>query len=186
MDPDVQFYLERFRKEEEGLSEASRLRIEWGEKESRHQSNIRALLQLVTDRAQEIMQPLPEDIVSKATTILGGYIQTAFKGLAVTLPAVSGNEEAELELPVDRTDGDGSDGLTAPPRSGATEPNRVDWIAAAVAASGAMGITPPEILARAEIEGVSMHHNYPYIVLKKLIERRRVRRNGARYFDARR
>jgi hypothetical protein len=172
MDSDVQFYLARCRKEEESLSEAHRMRVEWYDKEVRHQNNMQALLQLLADRAQEAKEPLPEDIMEKAVSLLG---PNALKGIFVT-----------SEIP--RYEGEGrADALAMrTPESGASEQSRVDWIAGAVAASGTVGITPPEILAQAAKAGVSMHPNYPYVVLKKLVGKKRVRRDGtpARYYSA--
>ena len=175
MDSDVQFYLARFRKEEESLSEAHRMKVEWSAKEFRHQNNMQALLQLLTARAQEAKQPLPEDIIQKAGGLLGSQALTGISGTSETP-----NNEGE-----GRTDGDGNDTPTIlPSESEASGLSRVDWIAGAVAASGTMGITPPEILAQAEKAGVSMHPNYPYVVLKKLVGKKRVRRSGARYYSA--
>jgi hypothetical protein len=175
MDSDVQFYLERFRREEESLAEAHRMKVEWTGKESRHQNNMQALLQLLVDRALEAKQPLPEDIIGKATGLSGSHALKAISGTSET-------PNSEGERP---TDGDGNDApAIRPAENGASEQSRVDWIAGAVAASGTMGITPPEILAQAEKAGVSMHPNYPYVVLKKLVGKKRVRRSGARYYSA--
>jgi hypothetical protein len=133
---------------------------------------MQALLQLLTDSAQEAKQPLPEDIIQKAGGLFGSQALTGISGTS----AMPSNE------------GEGRDGSDAPairtPESGESEVSRVDWIAGAVAASGTMGITPPEILAQAEKAGVSMHPNYPYVVLKKLVGKKRVRRSGARYYSA--
>jgi len=178
MDADVQFYLERFRKEEDSLSEAHRMRMEWTEKETRHQYNMQALLQLLTDRALEAKERLPEDVVDKAMGLIPAHKVTALKG-------ISGVPESATNEGERRTDGDGNNTLVASaPRNGTSDLNRVEWIAYAVAASGNIGITPPEILAQAEQAGVTMHQNYPYVVLKKLVGKNRVRRKGARYFSA--
>src|SRR5664280_1815335 len=137
MDSEVQFYLERFRKEEESLSEAHRMKVEWSEKEARHQNNMQALLQLLTDRAQEAKQPLPEDIIGKAASLLGPQ----------AVKAISGTSEVPKNDGEARTDGIGNDGPAIRIlEGGPSELSRVDWIAGAVAASGTMGITPPEIL----------------------------------------
>jgi|ERR1035441_1864368 chromosome segregation ATPase len=60
--------------------------------------------------------------------------------------------------------------------------NRVQWINAAVVASGTVGITPPEILRQASKVNLKMHKNYPYIVLHKLVEREKVVKRRGRYY----
>ena len=60
--------------------------------------------------------------------------------------------------------------------------NRVDWIDALVAASGSAGMAPPEIQRKAEQEHLTMHPNYPYVVLKKLVAKERVVKRRGRYY----
>ena len=67
--------------------------------------------------------------------------------------------------------GDGTDG----------ELNKVDWIDGLVAASGTMGIAPPEIMKVVESQRVKMHPNYPYVVLRKLVAKDRVMKRCGRY-----
>jgi hypothetical protein len=182
MDSEVSFYMERFKREEVNLSEAQRNRIEWVEKERRYQDNMRALLLLLTNRAQEVKQPLPKDILETAANMFGTQIHDAFKGLAVAAPEVPGNEE---KGPTERPNGDGSDRLAVPPlNNGVREPSRIDWIAEAVATSGSAGITPPEIMRKSAKAGIKMHQNYPYVALRKLVERKQVEKKGARYYKA--
>ena len=60
--------------------------------------------------------------------------------------------------------------------------NRVEWITGLVAASGTRGIAPPEILEKARGIGLKMHPNYPYVVLRKLIDRATIVKKGGRYY----
>ena len=59
--------------------------------------------------------------------------------------------------------------------------SHVVWISNQVAASGTKGISPPEILKLAEEEGRKMHKNYPYIVLRKLVQDGKVTKRAGRY-----
>lgn len=60
--------------------------------------------------------------------------------------------------------------------------SHVEWISLQVAASGVNGISPPEILKLAEEQERKMHKNYPYIVLRKLVEEGKVIKKAGRYF----
>jgi len=62
------------------------------------------------------------------------------------------------------------------------ETSHVDWIDRAIANSGSAGLSPPEILVAAKKAGIKMHKNYPYIVLKTLVERGRVSKQAGRYY----
>jgi hypothetical protein len=66
--------------------------------------------------------------------------------------------------------------------SGTTEVNRVNWIQSLVEQSGIRGISPQEILAQAATVNLSMHPNYPYVVLLKLMRQDRIAKRGGRYF----
>jgi hypothetical protein len=59
--------------------------------------------------------------------------------------------------------------------------NRVAWVYEQIVASGTHGMTPPDIYRAAKKVGLSMHKNYPYVVLRKLIERDKVTKKGERY-----
>ena len=69
------------------------------------------------------------------------------------------------------------------PQDSDEEFNRVDWIDGLIAASGVNGISPPEILRRAEQAHISMHPNYPYVVLKKLVAKERAVKRRGRYYN---
>jgi len=184
MDSEIKFYLDRYRKEEDGLAEAERQRIDWGAKESRCRENIKALLQLLVARAEETKDPLPGDLVGQAMAILGPQVKDRVKvsdespSKAALKPVNFGSLD---DYSANRQDGDGSDSLsTVVPFH--PDGNRVDWIAATVAASGNNGITPPEIMRKAAAAGLTMHKNYPYVVLGKLVERKAVRKDEGRYY----
>jgi hypothetical protein len=55
------------------------------------------------------------------------------------------------------------------------------WIVTQVLNSGADGISPPEILQKAKAAAVKMHPNYPYVVLRKAVERGEITKFGSRY-----
>jgi hypothetical protein len=60
--------------------------------------------------------------------------------------------------------------------------SHIDWIAAAVVASGDRGMNVPEIVATATSGGVKMHPNYPYTALRNLVQTGRLKKVGLRYF----
>jgi hypothetical protein len=60
--------------------------------------------------------------------------------------------------------------------------NKVEWIDGLIAASGTMGIAPPEIMKAAEKDQIKMHPNYPYVVLRKLVEKERAVKRRGRYY----
>ena len=60
--------------------------------------------------------------------------------------------------------------------------SKVDWIDGLIAASGTMGLAPPEIMKAAEKEQIKMHPNYPYVVLRKLVQKDRVVKLRGRYY----
>jgi hypothetical protein len=60
--------------------------------------------------------------------------------------------------------------------------NKVDWIDGLIAASGTAGIAPPEIMKTAEKQLIKMHPNYPYVVLRKLVEKGRAVKRRGRYY----
>ena len=198
MDSDLTFYLERFKMEEDGFAEADRKTNEWVEKRNRHQTKIKALLQLAVDRALEVKQPLSEELINKATNLLGPQIHQMFKDLephSESKQRESGQTRVQSEdrkpVPLfspesfgERPEGDGSDSLAAPPNVNGLGGSRIDWIAEVVAASGNAGITPPQILRKSVRAGIKMHENYPYVALRKLVERKRVEKKGARYYKA--
>ncbi len=65
--------------------------------------------------------------------------------------------------------------------SGYEEVNRVEWIFDRVAESGSVGVLPTEIFESSQKVGLTMHSNYPYVALGKLLERGRVEKVGKRY-----
>jgi len=65
---------------------------------------------------------------------------------------------------------------------GTEDLNKVDWIDGLIAASGTMGIAPPEIMKAAEKDHIKMHPNYPYVVLRKLVEKERAVKRRGRYY----
>lgn len=114
------------------------------------------------------------------TTSLKTLIEARRKGAnpplapSVMVPSPQGH------LPAAEASNSG-DGFVAPRDSG-RDVNRVRWIEQAVAASGAVGMMPPEIFRAAEKEGLHMNKNYPYIVLRKLMEQERVIKRRGRYY----
>jgi len=60
--------------------------------------------------------------------------------------------------------------------------NRVRWIESLVKQSGVSGVSPPEVSEAARRAGVKMHKNYPYVVLKKLIEKGLIVKRRGRYY----
>jgi hypothetical protein len=92
-------------------------------------------------------------------------------------PAASSHEERQTAS-LDSSK-DGSLSLAA---SEGADINRVNWMAGLIAASGTLGITPPEILKAAERDGIKLHRNYPYIVLRKLVDKDRAVKRRGRYY----
>jgi hypothetical protein len=173
-DSEVKFYLDKFRKEEENLSEATRKRMEWSDKENRHQANMKSALQLLTDRALEIGESLPEDLLKKGSSILGTSVYQDFQNRKLIRSAAI---QQGLPLPIQLP--------TAPEAANAPrEINRVEWITAVVQEYSPKGMTPPEIMKLAATDGITMHENYPYVVLKKLVKKGIIIREGARYRTA--
>jgi hypothetical protein len=175
MDDEIIFYMGRLRGADAGLAEAQHQRMEWSEKETRCQTTVKSLLQLIVNRAMDIKEPVPEEVVQKALN-LGVSIPANLQGTATqSAPPVPAQASSEPH----RANEEGTSANNS--EEGV---NRVEWIASAVAASGKGGITPPEILKLAARTGLSIHKNYPYVVLGKLLERGTVTRSGGRYYKA--
>src|ERR1017187_754583 len=190
---ELSFYVTRFKTEEEAYADADRKANEWAEMRNRRQVKMKALLQLAAEAALEEKQPLPEDLMKKAVGLLGPQIHAMLKDLKAKGSEATNGRPAIPELANvlseasygDRQDGDGSGSLadfTPPGARDGQGTNRVQWIAEVVAASGNKGITPPEIMHKAVDTGLTMHKNYPYVVLGKLVERKVVRKDGGRYY----
>lgn len=79
-----------------------------------------------------------------------------------------------------RTDHDSSS--SAVNGKGAEDLNKVDWIDGLIAASGTLGVAPPEIMKAAQKSQIKMHPNYPYVVLRKLVEKDRIVKRRGRYY----
>ena len=62
--------------------------------------------------------------------------------------------------------------------------SHVDWIYNAVVASGERGMSPPEILKTSAQAGLAMHKNYPYVVLRGLVDKHKVTKREGRYYAA--
>jgi hypothetical protein len=60
--------------------------------------------------------------------------------------------------------------------------NRVEWAYEQVAKSGNGGMSAPELFTASQIAKLSMHKNYPYVALGKLVERSRIEKRGTRYY----
>jgi len=162
MDAEVKTYLEKFRREDNNFVEAQRKRVEWADKETRHQGNMKAALQLLIDRAQEVKETLPQDVIDKAGVLLGA---TVIRDLQAKHEAPT---ETETWLPKGVAQAN-------------DDVNRVELIHAIVLAHSPKGITPPKILKEATEKGVSMHPNYPYGVLRKLVSKGQIVKDGSRY-----
>lgn len=113
-------------------------------------------------------------------TSLKNLIQVRKQRINPTVPkeVVIGDS---LEL---RDDGDGLK-LAYAAKSGPGGPeelNKVDWIDGLIEASGTLGVAPPEIMKAAEKQQMKMHPNYPYVVLRKLVEKGRAVKRRGRYY----
>lgn len=171
MDEEIEYDLERYRKVVEELDEAMRQRVEWSQKESRYQEKRKALLQLLIDRANEVREPLPDELVTQAANILGSQVY----GLVQNLKTIEEQPQAKLEVPATQA-------TTATAPSESLKANQ--WIEETVIASGVSGITPTEISTLAEKNGFQIHKNYPYVVLGKLLEKGTVVKRGKKYYKA--
>jgi len=177
-DPDISFYLRHFRSDQISQAEAQVEVSKWNGIEQRHRENGLAHLRLAVNRAIEIQYPLPDDIVDKAIGLLGPHLIDQFKNLRISTSADASNdakEEPVLET-THQVDGGDAIGHTS---SGV---NIVDWISDAISATGSVGIAPSEILKKATNSGIQMHENYPYTVLRKLLAKGKIRRDGRRYY----
>jgi hypothetical protein len=128
-------------------------------------------------KAQEV-----EVLWQTEVTSLKSLIEVRRKriGAVVENGTDSGQQSFEVVEPIDAYD-EPTSTLSFTHHNG-TEINRVDWISGAVAASGSYGITPPEIMISATKAGVAMHKNYPYSVLKTLMDRNQVYKRRDRYY----
>lgn len=60
--------------------------------------------------------------------------------------------------------------------------NKVNWTLLQLVAAGDRGVIPPDIYRQAKRSHVSMNQNYPYIVLRKLVERGIAVKRGTKYY----
>jgi hypothetical protein len=69
-----------------------------------------------------------------------------------------------------------------PPGEKHVEVNRVNWMEGLAVSAGRRGTSPPEILAEAAKQGITMHPNYPYTALRKLVSDGRLTKRAGRYY----
>jgi hypothetical protein len=176
MDSEARIYLDKFTREEVNFTDAQQKRVELAEKEARHLTNMKAALQLLLDRVRETNEALPQDLLIKAGVLVGSQSVNGLRAAASVESTTAAKEE-----PVFGTahQNDDSSVTTSEGSSG----NLVQWINDAIAASGVQGLTPPEILKKAESLGIKMHENYPYTVLRKLLAAGKIRKENRRYFQ---
>jgi tRNA splicing endonuclease len=67
--------------------------------------------------------------------------------------------------------------------NGTSDVNRVVMVERMVLESHNDGISPLDVLRKSEQMGITMHRNYPYVVLRKLVEHGRIQKYGSKYFD---
>lgn len=137
---------------EHQLSKAREATARANEAEVQWQTEVTGLSNLIRIRKQRLTPTVAKDIL-----------------IDDNLKVLDGMDGGTLGTTVN---GDGTDG----------ELNKVDWIDGLVAASGTMGIAPPEIMKAAESQRVKMHPNYPYVVLRKLVAKDRVMKRRGRYY----
>jgi hypothetical protein len=127
---------------------------------ARRADNVRALVQLIASSAKETGEPLRRDVVDAANQYGISHI---ISGIPVEKPTESiENKEQLAERPEE-------------------EFFASTWIITQVLKSGDAGISPPQIIQLAKIAGIKMHHNYPYIVLRKAVEKGTVIKQGSLY-----
>jgi hypothetical protein len=172
MDPDIKIDLGRFERELEALSAASTKREEWAGKESRHQANIRSLIQLLINRAIEVNATLPAKIGEQARRLgMQMPMRThASHNVGKRSETAEPKSESKAEQPRD----------TELPTN-----NRTEFVRRVVhmkADSG--GVTPSEIKAVAKSLGMTIPANFPHTILFKLKKAKQVREQGGRYYPA--
>jgi hypothetical protein len=89
---------------------------------------------------------------------------------------------AAISSPMQKPNENGHENSPAAMAAHGESISHINWIATAVNSSGPRGITPPEILTAAAKAGITMHRNYPYVALKALVKKNRVRKDGDRYY----
>jgi hypothetical protein len=110
------------------------------------------------------------------------------KRLGPNAPDTSSAKQAQPELDLRGSDGGVLDNEAAAASSAEDdsqpEINRVDWVYKFVCESGSRGVKPTDVLAAASRAKITMHKNYPYVVLRKLVERGKVVKKRGRYYPA--
>ena len=96
--------------------------------------------------------------------------------------AVSASNQPRLDLQVEEVAEEGASGSLPPEDNRHDDINRVKWVESLIEQSGVSGVSPPEVLGAARRAGISMHKNYPYVVLRTLMERQLIVRRRGRYY----
>jgi hypothetical protein len=166
MDKELESDLARLDRETVAHKAASEQRMEWAEKETRHNENIRSLLQLLINRATEINQQLSTKAVQQATR-LGIAIPNQIHPIKITLGTVE--SEPKLEEPQIQ------DLPTA---------NKTEFVRKLISIKAASGVTPSEIKKTAKSLKMSMAGNFPHTILHKLKTNGEIKEEGGKYYPA--
>jgi alanine racemase len=129
--------------------------------------------------AEEAENQILAEVKSLVTLI---EIRRKRLGLHADDPSAKSKEQPRLplETPLQGSSSHAADGPDED-HSG-EEVSKVNWIFNFVAGNGPRGAMPPEVARAASTAGVSMHPNYPYTALRKLVERGVLVKRRGRYY----
>lgn len=156
MDDQVTLDLERFRRESELHDKAQREAERLAEMRERHLSNMKALLRLILNNANQTGDALPGDVIFEAD-----------RYSIMVPPEVRAASEKPLVNPIPEV-----------------EPDRTEFVKEVISRFNVSGISAAEIRKAARDAGWKLTGSFPYAILEKLVEKGEARKDEAgNYFS---
>jgi hypothetical protein len=168
MDREMKDDLVRLEREIAAYASAVEKRLEWSEKENRHNASMRSLIQLLISRAMEVGETLPA-VAAQQAGRFGIPFPDKISPVKVTIGTPEPRPELNSEMDVQRDE--------ELPRD-----NKTDLVRQLVLRKAASGITPAEIKKIVAALKIDEGSNFPYTILSKLKAKREIREAGGRYF----
>ena len=153
MDAQISADLERFYAAVVACEESEKQATYWRDRNSRDVDTKRSLLRLVINRAVDLGESLPKEV-----------LETAFlNSIPVPPPLMPPPPSPEAEPPIPTTQ------------------NKADFVRQFIISR--KGVTPSEIRSAAMKVGISLAGNFPYTLLYKLKAQKEIREENGKYYQ---